>query len=75
MLQITAVVLERELKLRQALKTMGMMDSAFWASWTVYELAMSLITSLLLAGFGAMWQVSRAHRVLAAHRSSRRHMC
>ena len=57
------MVLERELKLRQALKTMGMMDSAFWTSWTVYELAMSLITSLLLAGFGAMWQVSPAHRV------------
>ena len=63
-MQITAVVLERELKLRQALKTMGMMDSAFWTSWTVYELVLSLITSLLLAGFGAMWQVSKRLRLL-----------
>ena len=59
-LQITAVVLERELKLRQALKTMGMMDSTFWSSWTTYEVVMGLITALLLAGFGAMWQVSTA---------------
>ena len=62
-IQITAVVLERELKLRQALKTMGMMDSTFWTSWTTYELVMGLITALLLAGFGAMWQV----RVVACH--------
>ena len=54
------MVLERELKLRQALKTMGMMDSTFWASWTTYEFVMGLITALLLAGFGAMWQVSAA---------------
>jgi hypothetical protein len=36
--QLGAVVAERELKLRQALRTMGMLDSAFWLSWASTEL-------------------------------------
>ena len=56
-LQITAVVQERELKLRQAMRTMGMLDSAFWLTWATYEIGMGFVTAMLLAGFGAMWQV------------------
>lgn len=55
-LAITAIVQERELKLRQAMRTMGMLDSAFWLSWASYEIVMGTVTALLLAGFGAMWQ-------------------
>ena len=37
-MQLGAVVAEREMKLRQALRTMGMLDSAFWLSWASTEL-------------------------------------
>lgn len=33
--QISVVVMEKELGLKQALRTMGMTDLAFWASWWV----------------------------------------
>lgn len=56
-MQISAVVQERELKLRQAMRTMGMLDSAFWLTWATYEIVMGFVTAMLLAGFGAMWQV------------------
>lgn len=36
-LVIAGVVAEREMKLRQALRTMGMLDSAFWLSWAMFE--------------------------------------
>lgn len=39
-MQIAAVVSERELKLRQALRTMGMLDSSYWLSWVVFEVAL-----------------------------------
>ena len=39
-LVIAAVVAEREQRLRQALRTMGMLDSAFWLSWAAWELAL-----------------------------------
>jgi hypothetical protein len=35
--QISAVVGERELRLRQAMRTMGLLDSAYWLSWASYE--------------------------------------
>jgi len=55
-LVIAAVVAEREQRLRQALRTMGMLDSAFWLSWAAWELILSALTAVLLAAFGAMWQ-------------------
>ena len=55
--QLTAVVQEREAKLRSAMRTMGMMDSAFWLSWATYEAACDFVTSMLLCAFGAIWQV------------------
>lgn len=61
-LAISAVVQERETKLRQAMRTMGMLDSAFWLTWATYELVMGFVTAMLLAGFGAMWQVRAAVR-------------
>ena len=38
--QIAAVVSERELKLRQALRTMGMLDSSYWLSWVAFEVGL-----------------------------------
>lgn len=50
------MVAERERGLRQALKTSGMLDSAFWLSWAAVELAISIIFTLLTIAFGAMFQ-------------------
>jgi len=43
---------EKELGLRQALRTMGMRDSAYWLSWLVFDAAFALVTSLLVVAFG-----------------------
>ena len=55
-LLMSSVVSEKEKGLRQALRTSGMLDSAFWCSWIFIELIISVIFSLLLVGFGAMFQ-------------------
>jgi ABC-type multidrug transport system ATPase subunit len=54
-LLMSSIVSEKERGLRQALKTSGMLDSAFWLSWVFIELVISVIFSLLLVGFGAMF--------------------
>ena len=43
LLQIAAVVGERELKLRQALRTMGLQDASYWLSWAAYEVTAKCI--------------------------------
>lgn len=35
--QISGVVAEQEVGLRQMLTTMGMLDSAYWLSWLLFE--------------------------------------
>ena len=66
-LQITAVIQEREMKLRQAMRTMGMLDSAFWLTWATYEVVFGFVTAMLLTAFGAMWQVRpRGGRVIGS---------
>lgn len=35
--QISGVVGEQEVGLRQMLRTMGMLDSAYWLSWMLFE--------------------------------------
>lgn len=54
-LLLGSIVAERERGLRQALTTSGMLDSAFWLSWLVVELVISVLFTLLLIGFGAMF--------------------
>ena len=46
--QMSNLVGERELKLRQAMATMGLLDTAYWASWLLWEMLLSLISSLAL---------------------------
>lgn len=55
-MMLAAVVTEKEGGLRRALRTTGMLDSAFWASWFAVELCIALIFTLLLIAFGAMFQ-------------------
>ena len=53
---MSSVVSEREKGLRQAMTTSGMLDSAFWCSWLFIEIIISVLFSLLLVAFGAMFQ-------------------
>ncbi|GLU12340.1 hypothetical protein SLE2022_290260 [Rubroshorea leprosula] len=54
--QIGILVLEKELKLRQAMTMMGLFDSAYWLSWLAWEGIITLISSLLIVLFGMMFQ-------------------
>ncbi|GBG71074.1 hypothetical protein CBR_g8373 [Chara braunii] len=54
--QMTALVRERELKLRQAMSTMGAFTSAYWVTWLAWEIALSVISSLFIVIFGMVFQ-------------------
>ena len=40
-MQISGVVGEQELGLRQMLRTMGMLDSIYWLSWMLFEVTLA----------------------------------
>ncbi|KAL8465010.1 hypothetical protein ACS0TY_034479 [Phlomoides rotata] len=54
--QISALITEKELKLRQAMEMMGLYDTAYWLSWFTWEGILTLISSLLTVLFGMMFQ-------------------
>jgi hypothetical protein len=47
------LVSEKQAGLRLALRNMGMLESAYWASWMAFDAVISLLTALLLVLFGA----------------------
>ncbi|KAF3436036.1 hypothetical protein FNV43_RR23128 [Rhamnella rubrinervis] len=55
-LQISSLITEKELKLRQAMTMMGLYDSAYWLSWLTWEGILTLISSLFIVLFGMMFQ-------------------
>lgn len=55
-LQMSALVGEKELKLRQAMNVMGLYDSAYWLSWLTWEAVVTILSSLLIVLFGMMFQ-------------------
>ena len=55
-IQVGAVVLEREQKLRQAMEGMGLSRNAFWVSWLAFELLMIFCSSVLMCLFGVVLQ-------------------
>ncbi|KAJ7195011.1 hypothetical protein O6H91_Y513100 [Diphasiastrum complanatum] len=55
-IQISNIVIEKELKLRQAMSTMGLYDSVYWLTWLTWEVLVALISSLLLVLFGMIFQ-------------------
>ncbi|CAM6104749.1 unnamed protein product [Calypogeia fissa] len=55
-IQMSNLVGEKELKLRQTMTTMGLMDSAYWLTWLLWELFLALISSILLVVFGMIFQ-------------------
>eukprot|EP00898_Chlorokybus_atmophyticus_P003418 jgi/Chlat1/4077/Chrsp26S08850 len=56
-LQMSALVAERENKLRMGMRTMGMQESAYWASWLLWEALLAAIFSILLILFGMLFQL------------------
>lgn len=54
--QISSLITEKELKLRQAMTMMGLYDTAYWFSWLTWEGIITLISSLLTVLFGMMFQ-------------------
>ncbi|MQM10037.1 hypothetical protein Taro_042924 [Colocasia esculenta] len=54
--QISSVVTEKELKLRQAMSIMGLYESAYWLSWLIWETFITLIAALFTVLFGMMFQ-------------------
>ncbi|XVF11965.1 hypothetical protein REPUB_Repub08aG0074000 [Reevesia pubescens] len=54
--QIGSLVSEKELKLRQAMTMMGLLDSAYWLSWFTWEGIMTVLSSLFIILFGMMFQ-------------------
>jgi len=55
-LQLGALVTEKELKLRQAMTMMGVYDSAYWLSWLTWEGILTLVSSLFLVLFGMIFR-------------------
>ncbi|ESQ31765.1 hypothetical protein EUTSA_v10003613mg [Eutrema salsugineum] len=55
-LQLSSLVTEKELKLRQAMTMMGVFDTAYWLSWLLWEAILTVISSLSLVLFGMMFQ-------------------
>ncbi|WOL00343.1 ABC transporter A family member 2 isoform X1 [Canna indica] len=54
--QISSLVTEKELKLRQAMSIMGLYDSAYWFSWFTWEAFLTLLAALFTVLFGMMFQ-------------------
>uniref|UniRef100_A0A2N9H431 ABC transporter domain-containing protein n=1 Tax=Fagus sylvatica TaxID=28930 RepID=A0A2N9H431_FAGSY len=54
--QISSLITEKELKLRQAMTMMGLYDSAYWLSWLTWEGTLTLLSSLFIVLFGMMFQ-------------------
>ena len=54
--QMNAMVAEKQSGMKQALRTMGMLDSSYWASWAVWEIFLNIFTSLLNIAFGCIFQ-------------------
>ncbi|CAM6024303.1 unnamed protein product [Sphagnum balticum] len=55
-IQVSSLVLEKETRLRQMMTTMGLMDSAYWLTWLLWEVVLVFVSSLLLVCFGLLFQ-------------------
>ena len=55
--QMAQLVTEKDSGLRQAMRTMGLMESSYWGSWVVFDLAFGTILTLVIVVSGALaWQ-------------------
>ncbi|XP_047316814.1 ABC transporter A family member 2-like [Impatiens glandulifera] len=54
--QMSSLVTEKELKLRQAMTIMGLYDTAYWLSWLSWEGMITALSALFSVLFGMMFQ-------------------
>ena len=47
--QMAQIVAEKDSGLRQAMRTMGLLDSSYWGSWIAFDLAFAALLSLVIA--------------------------
>jgi hypothetical protein len=55
-IQMSEIVMEKELKLHKALQAMGLHDVAYWLSWHLYQSVMALIFGFFIWVFGSIFQ-------------------
>lgn len=63
-LQMAQLVSEKDSGLRQAMRTMGLMESSYWGSWAVFDLIFATLLALVINFSGK--QFSGKHGKLAA---------
>ncbi|KAJ4961979.1 hypothetical protein NE237_021889 [Protea cynaroides] len=56
--QISSLVTEKELKLRQAMSMMGLYETAYWFSWLTWEAFITFLSALFTVLFGMMFQLN-----------------
>jgi hypothetical protein len=56
-LQLSYIVTEKQLRLREAMKQMGLRTSAYWTSWFITNAGVNLIQCVLLCATGAALQL------------------
>ena len=55
--QMAQLVTEKDSGLRQAMRTMGLMDSSYWGSWVVFDLVFgTLLTLVIIFSGGGAWE-------------------
>jgi hypothetical protein len=54
--QMAQIVSEKDSGLRQAMRTMGLMDSSYWASWVLFDLAFGTLLTLAILFSGWTWR-------------------
>ncbi|KAL2924639.1 ABC transporter A family member 2 [Bienertia sinuspersici] len=54
--QMSSLVMEKELKLREAMSMMGLYDTAYWMSWLAWEGLLVVVSSIFIVLFGMMFQ-------------------
>ena len=57
-LQLSYIVTEKQLRLREAMKQMGLRASAYWVSWFATNSGVNLVQCILLCATGALLQLN-----------------
>mmetsp|Transcript_15168 Transcript_15168/g.38032 ORF Transcript_15168/g.38032 Transcript_15168/m.38032 type:complete len:1527 (+) Transcript_15168:237-4817(+) len=55
-MQMADIVYEREIKVHQALRSMGMLESSYWASWHVFHAFQNLLIAFVYVILGLIMQ-------------------
>eukprot|EP01026_Neomeris_dumetosa_P039658 TRINITY_DN3260_c0_g1_i6.p1 TRINITY_DN3260_c0_g1~~TRINITY_DN3260_c0_g1_i6.p1 ORF type:complete len:980 (-),score=135.90 TRINITY_DN3260_c0_g1_i6:302-3241(-) len=53
---LSNIIVDKEIGLKTAMVTMGLLDSSYWMSWFIYEFLFSFVSALLMVIFGLIFQ-------------------